>query len=105
MGATSLLPAKREVKREVGKAWQAWPGKQTSWKSLVRSLFGRGWAKCNEAVESGSLLAEKCFLHESILAPFSPFYMFWATHKEEKGEVFSFALKWPGQLEILFEGG
>ena len=30
MGATSLFPAKREVKREVGKAWQAWPGNQTS---------------------------------------------------------------------------
>ena len=29
-GATSLFPARREVKREVGKAWQAWPGNQTS---------------------------------------------------------------------------
>ena len=29
-GATSLFPAKREVKREVGKACQAWPGNQTS---------------------------------------------------------------------------
>ena len=29
-GVTSLFPAKREVKREVGKAWQAWPGNQTS---------------------------------------------------------------------------
>ena len=29
-GGTSLFPAKREVKREVGKAWQAWPGNQTS---------------------------------------------------------------------------
>ena len=47
-GGTSLFPAKREVKREVGKAWQAWPGNQTSWKSLVRSLVGRGWGKCSE---------------------------------------------------------
>ena len=29
-GATSLFPAKREVKREVGKACRAWPGNQTS---------------------------------------------------------------------------
>ena len=29
-GCTSLFPAKREVKREVGKACQAWPGNQTS---------------------------------------------------------------------------
>ena len=29
-GDTSLFPAKREVKREVGHAWQAWPGTQTS---------------------------------------------------------------------------
>ena len=35
---TSLFPAKREVKREVLKVWLAWPGNQTSWKSLVRSL-------------------------------------------------------------------
>ena len=38
VGATSLFPAKREVKREVAKAWQAWPGNQTSPRSLVRSL-------------------------------------------------------------------
>ena len=37
-GAASLFPAKREVKREVSKAWQAWPGNQTSGGSLVRSL-------------------------------------------------------------------
>ena len=35
---TSLFPAKIEVKREVDKAWQAWPGNQTSYKGLVRSL-------------------------------------------------------------------
>ena len=29
-GGASFFPAKREVKREVGKAWQAWPGNQTS---------------------------------------------------------------------------
>ena len=38
MGATSLIPAKREVKREATKAWQAWPGNQTSSRCLVRSL-------------------------------------------------------------------
>ncbi len=38
MGTTSLFPAKREVKREASKAWQAWPGNQTSSGSLVRSL-------------------------------------------------------------------
>ena len=44
-GATSLFPAKREVKREVAKVWLAWPGNQTSSRSLVRSLVwpaGRG---------------------------------------------------------------
>ena len=40
--ATSLFPAKREVKREVRKAWQAWPGNQTLTRSLVRSLVGAG---------------------------------------------------------------
>ena len=35
---TSLFPAKGEVKREVLKVWLAWPGNQTSLKSLVRSL-------------------------------------------------------------------
>ncbi len=38
-------PAKREVKREASKRWQAWPGNQTSSRSLVRSLVwtvGRG---------------------------------------------------------------
>ena len=34
----SLFPAKREVKRELSKAWQAWPGNQTSSRCLVRSL-------------------------------------------------------------------
>ncbi len=43
-GVTSLFPAKREVKREVCKAWQAWPGNQTSSKCLVRSLVGAGGA-------------------------------------------------------------
>ena len=38
MGGTSLFPAKREVKREVSKALQAWPGNQTSPRGLVRSL-------------------------------------------------------------------
>ena len=38
VGATSLFPAKREVKREATKAWQAWPENQTSPRSLVRSL-------------------------------------------------------------------
>ena len=33
--ATSLFPAKREVKREASKHWQAWPGNQTSSRSLV----------------------------------------------------------------------
>ena len=37
-GGTSLFPAKREVKREVAKAWQAWPRNQTSCRCLVRSL-------------------------------------------------------------------
>ena len=44
-GGTSLFPAKREVKREVAKVWLAWPGNQTSSRSLVRSLVwpaGRG---------------------------------------------------------------
>ena len=35
---TSLFPAKREAKREATKAWQAWPGNQTSSRCLVRSL-------------------------------------------------------------------
>ena len=34
----SLFPAKREVKRELSKAWQAWLGNQTSSRCLVRSL-------------------------------------------------------------------
>ena len=34
----SLSPAKREAKREATKAWQAWPGNQTSSRCLVRSL-------------------------------------------------------------------
>ena len=34
----SLFPAKREAKREATKAWQAWPGNQTSSRCLVRSL-------------------------------------------------------------------
>ena len=34
----SLSPAKREVKREATKAWQAWPRNQTSSRCLVRSL-------------------------------------------------------------------
>ena len=38
VGGTSLFPAKREVKREARKAWQAWPGNQTPPRSLVRSL-------------------------------------------------------------------
>ena len=38
MGGTSLFPAKREVKREVAKAWQAWPRNQTSCRCLVRCL-------------------------------------------------------------------
>ena len=41
-GVTSLFPAKREVKREARKAWQAWQGNQTSWRSLARSLVGAG---------------------------------------------------------------
>ena len=32
------FPAKREAKREATKAWQAWPGNQTSSRCLVRSL-------------------------------------------------------------------
>ena len=38
IGGTSLFPAKREAKREATKAWQAWPGNQTSSRCLVRSL-------------------------------------------------------------------
>ena len=37
-GGASLFPAKREAKREATKAWQAWPGNQTSSRCLVRSL-------------------------------------------------------------------
>ncbi len=37
-GASSPFPAKRELKRELAKAWQAWTGNQTSCRSLVRSL-------------------------------------------------------------------
>ena len=42
MWTTSLFPAIREVKREVAKAWQAWPRNQTSPRSLVRSLVCLG---------------------------------------------------------------
>ncbi len=41
-GGTSLFPAKREVKREVPKAWQAWPRNQTSSRCLVISLVCLG---------------------------------------------------------------
>ena len=49
----SLFPANREAKREATKAWQAWPGNQTSSRSLVRSLVwpaGRGGGR--EAAQS-----------------------------------------------------
>ena len=87
-GATSLFPAKREVKREVGKAWQAWPGNQTSWKSLVRSLVGRGWAKCSEGRRIRTLLAENCFLHESVLAPFPLFRCFGPPARRKRRGIF-----------------
>ena len=54
---TSLFPAKREVKKEVAKARQAWAGNQTSSRSLVRSLVcaaaRRGEAAAAEASKSG----------------------------------------------------
>ena len=70
---TSLFPAKREAKREATKAWQAWPGNQTSSRCLVRSLVRRRGATAARASKSGPPLKRNGILHGSLLAPFSPF--------------------------------
>ena len=50
----SLFPAKREVKRELSKAWQAWPGNQTSSRCLVRSLVLLGGERTTPMVQGGA---------------------------------------------------
>ena len=45
-GCASLFPAKREVKREVGKACQAWPGNQTSEKVWLEVWLTWWAARC-----------------------------------------------------------
>ena len=70
---TSLFPAKREVKREVDKAWQAWPGNQTSSRCLVRSLVGRGGAHYGPGPQIRISLETKLDPTRSFSDPILPF--------------------------------
>ena len=74
---TSLFPAKREVKREVRKAWQAWPGNQTLTRSLVRSLVGAGGrggvGGGGERQKSGLPFGSKASPNRILIDPILPF--------------------------------
>ena len=72
-GGTSLFPAKREVKGKLAKRGRRGQGTRLPEKVLLEVLLEGGGANAAKAVKSGSFLAARCFLHESILAPFSPF--------------------------------
>ena len=76
----SLFPVKREAKREVAKAWQAWPRNQTSSRSLVRSLVWVGrpwWGSTTAPIKNQGPNLKRNVVHtESKLAPFSSFRRF-----------------------------
>ena len=86
-GVTSLFPAKREVKREVSKAWQAWPGNQTSCKGLVGSLVGAGGAWSGPGPQIRIPLETKRYPTRNVSGPILPFLDVFAARQLIKKEA------------------
>ena len=84
-GGTSLFPAKREAKREATKAWQAWPGNQTSSRCLVRSLVSAAGGYSGPGFEIRVPLETKWYPTRKSSGPILPFLeVFWAQINEER---------------------
>ena len=116
----SLFPAKREAKREATKAWQAWPGNQTSSRCLVRSLVSAAGGYSGPGFEIRVSLDTKWYPTRKSSGPILPFLeVFWAQIlKKKKGGARDAARSqpawWPGgtfgperrgRLDFLLEGG